>query len=181
LVEKVFDSWGNRILAAYERLLDRPEVGAVLHMDDLGYKKGTIMKPEFLHTNVFPWFERYSSLAHERNKSYWYHCCGNVREVLEDLIEGVEIDAFHSFQDEIMPVDEFVEQYGDRVAALGGIDVDKLARYEEGALRDYVHEKVNNCMPGRYGLGSGNSVTNYVPPENYLLMLEEGMNWSEVT
>lgn len=34
-------------------------------------------------------------------------------------------------------------------------------------------------MPGgRYALGSGNSVANYVPVQNYLAMLDEGYHWS---
>jgi len=33
-------------------------------------------------------------------------------------------------------------------------------------------------MPGGgYALGSGNSITNYIPVENYLIMLDEGAKW----
>jgi uroporphyrinogen decarboxylase len=64
------------------------------------------------------------------------------------------------------------------VAALGGVDVDKLARFDEESLRKYVRDILDKCMPGgRYALGSGNSVTNYVPPKNYITMLEEGLKW----
>ena len=31
---------------------------------------------------------------------------------------------------------------------------------------------------GGYALGSGNSIANYVPVENYLAMLDEGLNYS---
>jgi uroporphyrinogen decarboxylase len=34
-------------------------------------------------------------------------------------------------------------------------------------------------MPTRYALGSGNSVTNYVPVENYLIMLDEGVRYCD--
>jgi uroporphyrinogen decarboxylase len=30
---------------------------------------------------------------------------------------------------------------------------------------------------GRFALGSGNSVTNFVPVENYLIMLDEAAGW----
>ena len=72
-----------------------------------------------------------------------------------------------------------MEKYGDRIAALGGIDLDKLGRMEEGELRKYVRESLDRCMPGRYALGSGNSIANYIPPENYLAMLEEGLKWGK--
>jgi uroporphyrinogen decarboxylase len=178
LVKAVFDQWGQKVNKAYEEAVQYPEVGAIFHADDLGYKTSTMLSPEFLRENVFPWFKRYARLAHEQGKMYWYHCCGNVSEVMEDLIEDVEIDAFHSFEDVILPVGEFQSRYGDRIAALGGIDVDKLTRMDETQLRKYVRKTLNECMPGRYALGSGNSVANYVPPQNYLAMLDEGLKWN---
>jgi len=30
---------------------------------------------------------------------------------------------------------------------------------------------------GKYALGSGNSISNYIPVKNYLVMLEEGLNF----
>jgi len=108
----------------------------------------------------------------------WLHCCGNVLEIMDDLIEVVKIDAFHSFQDVIVPVGEFKKRYGNTIAILGGVDMDKLSRLEEQNLRNYVRGILDECMSGgRYALGSGNSIANYIPIENYLIMLEEGLRW----
>jgi len=182
LVKAVFDRLGKIIHDGYSEIVSLNCVGAVFHADDLGYKKGTMIKPDMLRKIVFPCFKRYASLAHEHGKMFWYHCCGNVSQVMEDLIEDVRIDAFHAFQDVIIPVWEFKETYGDRVIPLGGVDVDKLVRYDKGSLRKYMRGILEKCMPGgRYALGSGNTVTNYVPPENYLLMLEEGLRWKPKT
>jgi len=178
LVEAVFAQWGQKVYECYKQVVQHPEVGVVFHMDDLGYKTGTMMSPEFLRKNVFPWLKKYAALAHEQGKMFWHHCCGNVAEVMEDLIEDVKLDGFHSFQDVIIPVGDFVQKYGGRVAALGGIDMDKLARMEEQELRQYVRETLAACMPGRYALGSGNTIANYIPPEHYLAMLDEGLKWA---
>ena len=178
LVKAVFDRWGQIVYKAYKEAVAHDCVGAIFHADDLGYKKGTMVNPDILRDIVFPWFKKFSSLAHEHGKIYLYHCCGNVAKVMEDLIEDVKIDGFHAFQDNIIPVWEFKEKYGGRVAALGGVDVDKLARYDQKSLREYVKSILEKCAPeGRYALGSGNTVTNYVPVENYLAMLEEGLRW----
>ncbi|MCD6302234.1 MAG: uroporphyrinogen-III decarboxylase-like protein, partial [Anaerolineae bacterium] len=68
--------------------------------------------------------------------------------------------------------------YGDRLAALGGIDVDFLCRADEEAIRRRVRNTLDACMPGGgYCLGTGNSVANYIPLENYLIMLDEGRRW----
>ena len=136
------------------------------------------MRPEFLRKNVFPWFKKYVEIAHQNGKMYWYHCCGYVLNVMDDLIEDVKIDAFHSFQDVIITVGEFLKRYGDKIAALGGIDMDKLSRMDEDSLRKYVRETIDECMEiGRYALGSGNTIANYIPVKNYLVMLDEGLKW----
>ncbi len=179
LVEAIFERWGQIVYDSYKEIVQHPKVGAFFHGDDLGHRSGTMLGPEFLRKNVFPWFKKYAALAHEEGKMYWYHCCGNVLDVMEDLIEDVGIDAFHSFQDVIIPVGGFVKKYGSRVAALGGVDVDNLGRMSELELRQYVRDILDSCMPGRYALGSGNSITNYVPPQNYFAMLDEGLRWSK--
>lgn len=56
--------------------------------------------------------------------------------------------------------------------------MDKLARLDKEKLRKYVRTILNECMPrGRYALGSGNSISNYIPVENYITMSEEGLTW----
>jgi len=177
LVEAVFEQWGQKVYDAYAEAVQYPGVGAIFHADDLGFKTATLLRPAFMRKNLFPWFKKFAALAHEQGKTYWYHCCGNVREVMDDLIDDVKIDAFHSFQDVIMPITEFSQRYGDRIAALGGVDMDKLGRMGEPQLRKYVRGILDECMPGRFALGSGNTVANYLPPQNYLAMLDEGLGW----
>jgi uroporphyrinogen decarboxylase len=56
--------------------------------------------------------------------------------------------------------------------------VDKLCRLPENELRVYVRDIIQNCLPGgRFALGSGNTVANYVPLRNYLAMIDEGLSW----
>ena len=60
-------------------------------------------------------------------------------------------------------------------ALIGGLDVDFLCRAEEPAIRARVRETLDTCLPGGgYCLGTGNSVANYIPLDNYLAMLDEG-------
>lgn len=53
--------------------------------------------------------------------------------------------------------------------------MDKLGRMDREKLRKYVRETLDECMPERYALGSGNTIANYILVENYLVMLEEGL------
>jgi uroporphyrinogen decarboxylase len=53
--------------------------------------------------------------------------------------------------------------------------VDKLVRASETEVRSYVRGILKSCAPGGgYALGTGNSVTNHIPVQNYLAMLDEG-------
>jgi len=180
LVARVFEKWGQKVYEFYASVIGMKQTGAIFHPDDLGFKTSTMLPPDTLRQLVLPWFKKYAALAHDHGKQFWLHSCGNLYNdgVFEDLIEDVQIDAFHSFQDVILPVVQFKERYGDRVAALGGIDMDKLARLDEASLRAYVRDVLDHCMPGgRFALGAGNTIANYVPVENYFIMLDEGSRW----
>jgi uroporphyrinogen decarboxylase len=176
LVSAVIEKWGKILYEFYKEAIQYPEVGAIFHPDDLGSKNSTLINPDFLRKNVLPWLKKYVSLAHKQRKMFWYHCCGNVLDIMHDLIYDVKIDAFHSFQDQIIPIDKFIHRYPS-IAALGGIDMDNLGRMKEQELRKYVRKILSNCMPGKYALGSGNSIANYIPIRNYLAILEEGLKW----
>ena len=65
--------------------------------------------------------------------------------------------------------------WGDRIALLGGVDMDVLARGSEEEVRAYTRRCIEGCAPGGgWALGSGNTVANYVPTRNFLAMLDEG-------
>jgi len=180
LVARIFDSWGQKVYDFYESVVGMDELGAIFHADDLGYRTSTMVSPHILRQLVFPWLRRFAELAHQHGKMFWLHSCGNLYQsgVIEDLIRDVQIDALHSFQDTILPVTDFKTRYGDRVAALGGLDVDKLSRLDEASLRRYIRDVVERCTPGgRFALGSGNTVTNYIPVESYSIVVEEARGW----
>ncbi|MBU0477657.1 hypothetical protein KKC91_03720 [bacterium] len=178
LIKAVFQRVGELIYGFYKKVIGLPNLYGFFQGDDMGFKTATLMPPDFLRKNVLPWHKKIASLAHENNLLYLLHACGNLEEIMNDLIEDVKIDGKHSFEDEIMPVSEFYKKYSAKIAILGGVDVDALCRLRGDRLRSYIRNILETCAPeGAYALGSGNSVANYVPPENYLIMLEEGLNW----
>jgi uroporphyrinogen decarboxylase len=180
LVGEVTKKWSAILFDFYSDVIERDAVGGIFHADDLGYKTGTMVSPSILRNLFFPQFKKYARLAHEHGKLFLFHSCGNHRETMEDLINDVSIDAFHSFEDVIIPVIDFRKKYTGRIAVIGGVDMDKLARLDEGPLRTYIRKILEECMPGgRYALGSGNTIANYIPVKNYLIMLEEGVRFGK--
>lgn len=175
LVQAVVDKIGEGELNVYRRLCEFDHVGAVWLNDDLGFKTQTMISPAQLRRFVFPWHKRLTEYAHSKGKLVILHACGNLREVMEDLIEDVGIDAKHSFEDGIQPVADFKRLYGDRIAVLGGIDVHVLASGTVDEVKRYTRQVIEATAPGGgWALGSGNSVANYIPIENFLAMLEVG-------
>jgi len=178
LVEDMFEAVGSRIVRAYSRVIDCPEVGGVFFGEDMGFKTATMIAPEHMRKYQFPYVKQLVELAHKHDKFFVLHSCGNLEQIMDDLIDDVGIDAKHSFEDAIMPVSDFKRVYGKRIGVVGGIDVDVLSRASVEELRGYVRRVLDECVPGGgYALGSGNSVTNYVKLENYLAMLEEGWRY----
>lgn len=178
LVRAVFERVGAIILSFYQQLIDLDIVGGIFQGDDWGYRSATFLSPRDLEEFVFPWHKRLCSLAHEKGKYYFFHSCGNIYRVFDAFLDEVPVDAFHSFQDEILPVTEFGKRYGNRVGILGGVDLDKLIRLPEEELRRYVRGILEELAPhGGFALGSGNSIANYVPLKQYLIMLDEGLRF----
>ena len=174
LVAELFDKVGAILYAVAERLAGAEQAGALFMGDDLGFRTGTLLSPEHLRKYVFPWQKRISEAAHARGLPFVLHSCGNIEGVMDDLIETVGIDARHSFEDAILPVEEAAAIYCDRIAVLGGVDMDLLARGTEEQVRARVREIIERCAPtGRFALGTGNSVASYLELDNYLAMIDE--------
>jgi uroporphyrinogen decarboxylase len=173
LVRMVFEKLGALYISANRILASMDAIGACRQGDDLGFKTSTFLPPPVLRECVFPIYKGMADAAHAAGKPFILHSCGDLHEVYEDLI-ACGIDAKHSFEDQILPVAEFKKQYGRRITPLGGLDVDFICRSDEAALRAYTRKAVEECWTdGHWALGTGNSLTDYMPVGNYLVVLDE--------
>ncbi|HEY3284474.1 MAG TPA: uroporphyrinogen decarboxylase family protein [Armatimonadota bacterium] len=159
-------------------LLQFDRVKVVWGSDDLGFRSATLISPADLREFVLPGHRLMAQMSHDAGRPYLLHSCGNLEAILGDLLDDVCIDGKHSFEDTVELVTDAKARYGDRIALLGGLDVDFLCRASEAQVRDRVRHTLAVCQPGgRYCLGTGNSVANYIPLNNYLAMLDEGRAW----
>jgi len=160
-------------------MLQFPRVKIIWGSDDMGFRNGTLISPPHLRKYVLPCHKEMARLSHEAGRPYLLHSCGQLSLIMDDLINDVRIDAKHSFEDTIEDVVAAKHAYGHRIAILGGIDVDFLCRSSEAQIRQRVRDTLHACFPGGgYCLGTGNSVANYIPLENYLAMLDEGRKFA---
>ena len=178
LVKTVFDRTREILVDIYRRVVGLKNLVGFFQGDDMGFRSGTLFSPDFIRTHALPGHKMLTDLAHANNKVYFLHSCGNLNAIMDDLIDDVKIDAKHSYEDAICPVEQFYDRYSSRIGLLGGLDVDLLARADEATLRRRAREILNHCMPkGRYAFGTGNTLVNYSKPENVLAMFDEAYRW----
>lgn len=177
LLGKIVDKVGSILIEAYKRIISIKKVVCIFQGDDLGYTSGLMFSPEFYEKYVFPWHKELVNLAHQHNKLYLLHSCGNLRDIKQNLID-LGIDAKHSFEEKGWSVIDFYNEMHHNMGVIGGVDVDKLCRSSDFELEEYCLKILDNCTKdGRYVFGSGNSIANYVPLEKFLLMLKIARNY----
>jgi uroporphyrinogen decarboxylase len=181
LVAAICEKIGRYYVDFTNLICDFDCMSVIWGSDDLGFRTGTMTSPEFLREHILPWHGECARIAHEHGKPYLLHSCGNLDAIMDELIETVGIDGKHSFEDTILPVGEAYRRYGQRVSIIGGIDVDFLCRASEPEIRKRVRDTLEACTGRDHGngycLGTGNTVANYIPLDNYLVMLDEGRNY----
>ncbi|HUT54239.1 MAG TPA: uroporphyrinogen decarboxylase family protein [bacterium] len=174
----------ERLTVLCETVVDKaaahPAAGAVFYAEDMGFNSSTMLNPKWMREHVIPRLARIAAKSHQHNKPFMLHSCGRIDALMDDLIETVGIDARHAYQDNVVKVEEAYKKYGDRIAILGGIDVDLLARGATAQVRARTRQILEACAPrGGYMMGTGNSVTNFCPVENYYAMLDETRKWNQ--
>jgi uroporphyrinogen decarboxylase len=171
LVQAIFNQVGSRLVRYYEVVAAHPAVGACISNDDWGFKTQTMLSTRQMRKYVFPWHQQIVMAIHAAGKPAILHSCGHFERILDDLVK-LGYDGRHSYEDTILPVEQAYELYRDQFAILGGIDLDFICR----STPDQVYARAKRLLEqttsrGGYALGTGNSVPDYVPDENYFAML----------
>jgi uroporphyrinogen decarboxylase len=171
LVKDVFDAVGSRLLRFYEICASFESVGALIVNDDWGFKTQTMFDPGHMRQLVFPWHRKIVEVIHLSGKPAILHSCGNIYGMLDEIIHTIGYDAKHSFEDVILPVEQAWLDWSDKIAILGGIDMDFLARSSPEKIRERAKRLLELTSSKGYALGSGNSIPEFIPPENFLAMI----------
>jgi len=178
LTGEIFNSIGTRLVEFYTIVASMESVGACIVNDDWGFKTQTMFPPEMMKTFVFPYTRKIIEVMHRQGKPVILHSCGNLKEIMDVIINDLKPDGKHSFEDGIMPVEEAYIQWHDRIAIVGGIDLDFMARRSpEEIYHRSLRLLEKTSAFGGFALGSGNSIPDYVPVENYLAMIRAAVEF----
>ncbi len=172
LVQEIFDQVGSRLNQYFKICSQFDSVGAMISNDDWGFNTQTMLSTADMKKYLVPWHSKIVQTIKGGGRPAIMHSCGKLDPVMDDIIDVIGFDAKHSYEDNICPVEEMYEKYHDRIAILGGIDVDFVIRnpLEEVYKRSKAMLERTSGRGG-YALGTGNSVPTYVPNEQYFAMI----------
>lgn len=178
LVKAIFDQVGERMLKYYEIALEFDTVGLLMANDDWGFNTQPFLSPGDMRKYVFPWHKKFVELAHRKNIPAVLHSCGNFNGIMDDVIDHIGYDGKHSNQDIILPVEDAYEKWHDRIAILGGIDLDFIIQHSEEEITARARAMLRRTAGrGGYALGTGNSVPEYVPADHFIALIKAGLEY----
>ncbi|MCL2095578.1 MAG: uroporphyrinogen decarboxylase family protein [Oscillospiraceae bacterium] len=172
LVSDVTENVGRCLVKFYTLGAENDLVGAAFGNDDWGFNTQTMLSPKHMREYIFPWHKKIVEAMHSRNKPCILHSCGNPLEIMDDIAGDIKYDGRHSYEDNIIPVEDFYERFHDKIAVIGGIDVNFITTAKPEEIKERSKKMLERTSSrGGYALGTGNSVPEYIPVENYLAML----------
>jgi len=176
LYEDLFAKAGDVLCAVWERFL--PEFGDIFCVyrmgDDLGYKSSTLLPPEDVRQLIIPQYKRVVDIVHSYRKPFLLHSCGNIFDVMGDIIATAGINAKHSNEDAIAPFSKWIDDYGHEIGNFGGLDTDALCDVTLCDIVEYTTAAYNACAKKGHGvaIGSGNSIPHYVSVDRYYTAID---------
>ena len=122
--EGLLDLLLERHLELVDALVQLPCDG-IIFSDDYGDQRGVIIGPELWRRFLKPRVAALYARVHAAGKLTFQHTCGNVFDIIPDLIE-IGLDVLQSLQPEAMPVYEIKTQYGRNLRLWGGLGTQQL-------------------------------------------------------
>lgn len=158
---------------AYCRALVEAGVDMISIVGDLGMQNGLIMSPKIWRKFDKERMRKLLSELKEMNPELkiYMHTDGDVREIIEDLIE-IGVDILNPIQPECMDPVEIKKKYGDRLVLHGAVSLQRTLPFgsPEDVKREVRH-LIKNCnVNGGFVIGPSNVLFKEIPPENIIAM-----------
>lgn len=177
LTETMFGRCADFAIALSVEACRRFELDWLWTGDDVASQNAMLMSPATWRNMIKPHLKRICDVGKTHGLPVAYHCCGAVREIIEDLIE-IGVDVLNPIQCNCRGMDALAlkRDFGDRLAFMGGVDTQGLL--PRGSADD-VRRATATLVEGmtRDGGGFILAASHTVPPEtpidNIFAMYEE--------
>lgn len=167
-IGEIYEILWSKMVKEYDDLFVFYRMG-----DDLGHRTATMLEPDTIRNFILPQHKKVIDIVHNSDKKFLLHCCGNIAAIMPDIL-NLGIDAKHSNEDQICLFDEWIDRYGDQIGLFGGFDMNYLIlnSYEEVYQKVLKEGTLFRQKAKGYGLGSGNSIPDYMQIEGFYAMVD---------
>lgn len=177
----------------YEELLDlvlemqlrfvevsaRLPVDGIMFSDDWGDQRGVLIGPERWRKLLKPRLAKLYEAVHRHGKITLSHCCGNVTDIMPDIIE-IGLDVLQSIQPEAMNPYELKSKWGDKITFWGGLGSQSVIPFgTREAIFAEVRRLCDEMSPGGgYILGAAKALQPETSGANAAAVLEAFLQFS---
>ncbi len=150
----------------------------IMHFgDDWGQQHGLIMGPAHWRRYVKPRIAQMYAACHAAGKFVSIHSCGDIKEVLGDLVE-VGVNLYNPFQPEVVDVRWAKREFGKDLAFWGGVSIQRTLPY---GTPDDVRREVRGLLSdigagGGYVCAPAHAIPGDAPAENMQALIETVQN-----
>jgi len=146
-------------------------IDAVAFADDWGTQQGLMIAPAQWREVFRPRYAEQFDLIHRQGKKVWFHTCGNVWDILGDLID-IGADVLELLQPDVFGVERLAREYGGHACFCCAVDHQRRAIT---GTRDEIHAYVAQ-LHRRLGAFNGGFI-GYVEDYACLGMDEQHYQW----
>jgi len=160
MIELAFDTLGERLDQVYLA-------------EELGMQTGLMYSPAAIRKHFWPRFERLIRRAHGRGGKVFFHSCGAIEPMIEELI-GLGVDILNPVQPCApgMRPEDLAARFGGRLCFCGGMDMQWLMpRGTPEKIRAEARRYARLLAPG-YILDLANILHPDIPPANVLALYQ---------
>jgi uroporphyrinogen decarboxylase len=140
--------------------------------EDGGFKTGLFLPPKLMKEIWVPRMARIVETALEARNAVFFHSCGNITDIVPDLID-MGIDCINPMDPSGIDYRDWKKRFGDRACLAGNIDVEwPLVNGTPEDIEKDIIKHMDVMKPGNgYIAASSHSIVNYVPYENFVTMI----------
>ena len=176
LFEATLDQVFNYTAEYVQRLVDA--LGDDLHIlylaDDFATQRGMMVDPKLWRKYLKPRYARLFEIGKEAGKYLWFHSCGDITDVLPDLID-IGMDVWETVQLHTLPIsaEKLKQEYGRHLTFFGGICTQRLPFMTPDEVQTMVTQSIEALgKNGGYICGPDHHIKPDVPHANAVALFD---------
>ena len=175
-VRDLFENLTQYNLAVIETACEY-DIDAIMFGDDWASQQGLMMGSELWRMFIKPSMSLMFAAAKDKGKVVILHSCGNIQEIMGDLIE-MGLDVYNTFQPEVYDIPKFKREFGRDITIYGGISTQGVLA---SGTPDEVRETTLRTMDalwekGGYIVAPTHQIPAGTPLDNILSFIETVQN-----